>query len=76
VAVLGLVVVPVVAGAAWAGGRSRVGTTIVGVVAVAVALVSLAAPTAASALHPAWSAATLLWGSALLAVTWIPRGRP
>jgi hypothetical protein len=74
-AVLGLVAVPVVAGAAAAGQGWQLGPTAVGLSAGAVAVASLLEPAAASALHPGWAVAALAWGLALLHVTWAPRTR-
>jgi hypothetical protein len=74
-AVLGLVAVPVVAGAAAAGQGWQLGPTVVGLSAGAVAVASLLEPAAASALHPGWAVAALAWGLALLHVTWAPRTR-
>ena len=75
-AVLGLIAVPVVAGAAFAGRGWRTGTTTVGLAAVAVAVTSLVAPAAGSALHPVWAIAALLWGLSLLAATFTPSRKP
>ncbi len=75
-AVLGLVAVPVVAGAALGGQGWQLATTVVGLAASTVAMASLLAPAAASALHPGWAWAVLSWALALAAVTWGPRSRP
>jgi hypothetical protein len=75
-AVLALMVVPVVAGAALAGRGWRVATTATGGVVAAVAVASLVAPAAASALHPGWAAAGLVWAAVLLGLTWKAPGLP
>ena len=67
---LGFIVVLVAAGAALAGAGWRVAGVLAGAAAVVVAATSLVAADAGSALHPAWAAAALLWGTAVLAVTW------
>jgi hypothetical protein len=74
-AVLGLVAVPVVAGAALSGRGWQLAPTVVGLAASAVAVTSLLEPAAASALHPGWAVALLAWGLALVAVSRDPRPR-
>lgn len=60
----------VVASAALSGAGWRLAAVTAGVAAVALAAASLLAPEAASALHPGWAVVALLWGGAVLAVTW------
>jgi hypothetical protein len=71
-ALLAVLIVLTAASAAFGGGGSRVAATVPAVAALAVATASLLAPGAASALSPVWAVAALLWGAALLAVTWRP----
>jgi hypothetical protein len=59
-----------VAGSALPGRGWRVAAITAGISAMAVAVASLAAPAAASALRPAWAIGALLWGIGVLAVTW------
>jgi hypothetical protein len=67
------VLIVLTATAAAVGGRGwRAAATASAVAALAVATASLLAPSAASALTPVWAGAALLWGAALLAVTWRP----
>lgn len=67
--VLAFLVVLVVAGASLPGRGWRLAAATAGVGALAVAVVSLLSPAAASALHPVWAIGAALWASALLAVT-------
>ena len=60
----------VVAGGALAGRGWRVATITAGTAGLGVAVASLLAPEAASALHPVWAGAAGLWGAGTLAVTW------
>jgi hypothetical protein len=71
-ALLAVLIVLTAAAAAIAGRGWRAAATAPAVAALAVATASLLAPTAASALTPFWAAAALLWGVALLTVTWRP----
>jgi hypothetical protein len=59
-----------VAGSALPGRGWRVAAITAGTSAMAVAVASLAAPVAASALRPGWALGALLWGIGVLAVTW------
>lgn len=69
-AILAFMVPPVVASAALSGRGWRLGAITVGVAAIAVAAASFLAPQAASVLHPGWAVVALLWGLAVLALTW------
>lgn len=74
--VLAFMTVLVIAGASLAGRGWRTAAFSAGAAATAVGTVSLLAPGAASALHPAWAAAAAIWGLAVLAVTWRERTSP
>ena len=69
-AILAFMVPPVVASAALSGRGWRLAAITVGVAAIAVAAASFLAPQAASVLHPGWAVVALLWGLAVLALTW------
>jgi hypothetical protein len=69
-AILAFMVPPVVASAALSGRGWRMAAITVGVAAIAVAAASFLAPQAASVLHPGWAVVALLWGLAVLALTW------
>ena len=75
-ALLAFLVVLVVATAALSGAGWRLAPITTGLAAIAVAVASLIAPDAASALAPAWVVATLLWGLAVLTVTWYETRHP
>lgn len=70
-ALLAVMGVLVLATAAWSRRGWRPAAIATGLAACAVAIASLLAPDAGSALAPAWAAAALLWGLAVLAVTWV-----
>lgn len=70
-ALLAVMVVLVVATAALSGRGWRLAALTTGLAAISVAIVSWLASDAGSALAPAWAAAALLWGLAILAVTWV-----
>lgn len=74
-ALLAVMVVLVVATAALSGGGWRPAALTTGLAAISVAMVSLLAPDAGSALAPAWAGAALLWGLAVLGVTWLEARR-
>lgn len=69
-ALLAVMVVLVVATAALSGRGWRLAALTTGLAAISLAMVSLLAPDAGSALAPAWAGAALLWGVAVLSVTW------
>jgi hypothetical protein len=71
-ALLAVLIVLTAAAAVIAAPGWRTAATAPAVAALAVATASLLAPTAASALTPVWAIAALLWGAALLALTWRP----
>lgn len=71
--VLVFMTVMVIAGTSLAGRGWRTAAFTSGAAATALGAASLLAPSAASALHPAWAAAAAVWGLVVLAVTW--RGR-
>lgn len=67
---LSFMTVLVVAASALAGHGWRTAAVMGGKAAFGVAVASFAAPEAASALHPAWAGAAVLWAVAVLAVAW------
>jgi hypothetical protein len=72
-ALLSFVALAVMASAAWADRGWRPAALSAAAAAASVGIVSLASPEAASALAPAWAAAALLWGVAVLIPTlWSP----
>jgi hypothetical protein len=58
------------AGSALPGRGWRVAASTAGLSALGVAVASLVAPAAASALHPAWAIGAFAWGMGVLGVTW------
>jgi hypothetical protein len=68
--VLAGLILLLVAGSALRGRGWRVPAVTAGASAIAVGLSSLAAPEAASALHPAWAIGAVAWGIGVLALTW------
>lgn len=74
-ALLAIMVVVVVATAALSGRGWRLAALTTGLAAISVAMVSLLAPNAGSALTPAWAGGALLWGAAALGVTWLETRR-
>jgi hypothetical protein len=69
-AVLAFMVTPVVGSAALSGRGWRLAAMTVGLAAIAVAAASFLAPQAASVLHPGWALVALVWGLAVMALTW------
>jgi hypothetical protein len=69
-AILAFMVPLVLASAALSGRGCRLAAIAVGVAAIAVAAASLLAPQAASVLHAGWALVALMWGLAVLALTW------
>jgi hypothetical protein len=68
-----VLVVLLAAGGALPGRGWRVATVTSGAAAIGLGAASLADQQAASALHPAWAAAGILWGLLVLGLTWRAR---
>lgn len=60
----------VIAGATLAGRGWRTAATTAGIAGAVVGSTSLLTPAAASALHPGWASAALVWGASVVYLTW------
>ncbi len=69
-ALLAFMTVLVVAGAALPGHGWRVASLTAGAGALAAATASLLSPASASAVHPVWAVAALMWAVGVIAITW------
>lgn len=74
-ALMAFMLVLVVTTAALPGRGWLLAALTTGLAAISVAIVSLLAAEAASALAPAWATAAFLWGAAVLGVTWLEARR-
>jgi hypothetical protein len=73
--VLAFLIVLVVAGASLHGRGWRLAATTAGSAAAAIAVVSVADPSSASALPAGWATPGIAWGLAVLATTWLEPGQ-